>query len=258
MEVGIERKVLVSRAFLLLFTGFAVAEVYDLVMSGGNLADIAIGAETTSLLLGIAGLVAGVFMSWDVIKMSRPTDKDAEQVLSYGVGTFIIMTFFNYVIGTLRSYQSQIQTQSLVITLAAAPFEEALFRLLIATGLFRGFIVIIRPFFKKMKMGGAEEFTIIFVSLLTSYIFLGFHGAVYNIESDFQTITFLFSNSFVYTVIFLWTGNLMVSTTAHLLNNGAAAFLSVLMIPAAASTIALIPSVAIALVMNRDRKYWNK
>jgi membrane protease YdiL (CAAX protease family) len=228
MKVGIERKTIVSRTFLLLFTGFAVAEVLDIVLSGGNLADMITGAEATSLLLGIVGLFAGFMMSYETIKMSRPTDKDAENVLTFGVGSFIAMTVFNHIVGTLRSYQSEIQHQSLVIVLAAAPFEEALFRLLIATGLYRGFIAIIQPIFKRYGLGGAEEFTMVLVAFTTSYIFVGFHGAVYQIESDMKTVIFLFSNSFVYTVIYLYTGNLMVSTTAHLMNNGAAALLSVL------------------------------
>lgn len=228
MKVGIEQKKIVSRVYLLIFTGFALAEVYDIVMSGGNISNIAVGAEYTSLLMGVAGLVAGYAMNYDNIKSARPTPKDAENVMTFGLGLFIGMTLFNYLIGSLQSYMSEIQTRSMIITLAAAPFEEALFRLLCASGLFHGFITLFRPMFKRMRIGGAEEFTIILVSIITSYFFLEFHAFVYNVESDFMTIIFLFSNSLVYTIAYLYTGNLMVSTTAHLLNNSAAVFLSVL------------------------------
>lgn len=229
MRVGIEKKTVVSRSFYLLFTGFAVAEVFDLVMAGGSLVDIVQGAEVTSLLLGILGLVAGRYMYENVIT-SQPTDKDRENVLTYGVGTFVVMTFFNYIVGTLQRYQSQIADQSIVITLAAAPFEEALFRLAIAGGLYQAFVHILRPMFKRMNMGGAEGMAMVLAALLTSWFFVGFHGAVYSTE-DPAVVRFLFTNSFVYTLVYLYTGNLMVSTTAHLLNNSAAIFLSVLMLP---------------------------
>lgn len=236
MQVGIEKKTIVSRSFYLLFTGFAVALIYELVMAGGSLENIIQQAEVTSLLLGIAGLIAGRGLYAEKLKHSRPTDKDAENVLNFGVGTFIFMTFLNYMLGTLRSYQSDIQTQSMIITLAAAPFEEALFRFAIAGGIYNGLVVIIRPIFARRKMGGAEEFTMVLTALITSYFFIEFHGAVYDV-TDPRVWQFLFMNSFAYTIVYLYTGNLMVSTTAHLLNNAAAIMLSVLIPPVAAAIL---------------------
>jgi membrane protease YdiL (CAAX protease family) len=232
MQVGIEKKTVVSRSFYLLFAGFAIALVYDLVMAGGSLENIMQQAAVTSLLLGIVGLVAGRGLYAEQIRHSRPTDKDAENVMVFGIGTFAVMTFLNYMLGTLRHYQADIQTQSMILVLAAAPFEEAFFRFAIAGGLYHGLLAIIKPIFKQRKMGGAEEFTMVLTALITSYFFIEFHAAVYNI-ADPQVWQFLFLNSMAYTIVYLYTGNLMVSTTAHLLNNAAAIMLSVLIPPLA-------------------------
>jgi membrane protease YdiL (CAAX protease family) len=127
-------------------------------------------------------------------------------------------------------YRQSLVDIGTVMVLAAAPFEEALFRLTIASVVYRGLNPLVEAFSRKRlnyRRNYVTKFdyvTMLIASLVTSWLFVIFHAGVYSI-TDWKVMQFLFLNSVIYTMVYLYTGDIMTSTTAHLLHNAAVMFL---------------------------------
>jgi membrane protease YdiL (CAAX protease family) len=184
--------------------------------------------EVTVLLVGIFGLFLGYMVNIRYIRTGRPTLKDRSNLLNFGVGMFIVTTLISSALAGWAQYTQSLQDMGAVIVLSAAPFEEALFRFAIASMLYRG----INPFTERTlgssnitgRVTSSDFLTMILTALITSWLFVQFHMGVYG-ESDPLVHTILFVNSFIYTMVFLYTSDIMTSTTAHLLHNAVALFL---------------------------------
>jgi membrane protease YdiL (CAAX protease family) len=172
------RGVYFGRPYLLLYSGFVVVLLLDLVLKQGQF-DMLGQIEVTVLLVGIFGLFLGYMVNIRYIRTGRPTLKDRSNLLNFGVGMFIVTTLISSALAGWAQYTQSLQDMGAVIVLSAAPFEEALFRFAIASMLY----------------------------------------------SDPLVHTILFVNSFIYTMVFLYTSDIMTSTTAHLLHNAVALFL---------------------------------
>ncbi len=235
MRKGVEQEVVVGRPFYLLWAGFVVALVLELVYAQGVLGQTQ-GIAVTSLLIGIVGLFGGYIVNFAYLRRGDyVTTRDTEQVLTYGVGGFIVMTLVNSLMKGFSDYQATISQTGLIVTLAAAPFEEVFFRLLMAAAVYRGLLFVVpqlrhsitRLFGMSSYRTGPSEMdrwiAMVLTGLFLGWVFVQFHAAVANILAP-SVAAFYFTNSFVYTIIFLYTRNIMVSTTTHLLHNGAMLF----------------------------------
>lgn len=219
--------VYLGRPYLLLYSGFIVALLLDIVLRQGDLG-VAGGAGVTVLLIGIFGLMLGYMANIRHIRMGAPTAKDTNNLLTFGVGFFIIVTLIDSLLLGWELYTQSLQGVGTVIILAAAPFEEALFRFAIASMLYRA----VNPFAERSfgstrvigRVTSSDSVTMLVTALITSWLFVIYHTGVYG-ATDSLVMAILFINSFIYTCVFLYTGDIMTTTTLHLLHNAAVLFL---------------------------------
>lgn len=212
---------------MLLYMGFVTVLSLDIVLRQGELG-VAGGAEVTVLLIGILGLMVGYIVNINKIRTGHPTQKDKENLMTFGVGFFILVTFIDTLLLGWSQYVQSIQDMNAVLILAAAPFEEAFFRLAIASVLYRAKDPLAERFLSSTRVIGnvtsSDMVTMIVTSLITSWLFVIFHTGVYG-ATDSLIMAILFINSFIYTMVFLYTGDIMTSTTLHLLHNAAVLFM---------------------------------
>ena len=246
----VEKGVYISMSYMLLFVGFAGAHVINIVLGGGDLTTPAAGIGMSQLTLGILGLVVGLAMNYGQMPKTKAERQkleleDAVKGTSYGIGLFVGMTLLNTTIRGFEKYQASLREQELMSLLGAAPFEEAFFRLMVATILFRALLEIVPTLRYVLSAGlgtvvalmtgrrsGARSRVIrtddplnrgvamILTALGVAILFVFLHGSVANI-ADPEVFRFYFINSFFYTMLYLVTGSLLACTTAHLLHNGA-------------------------------------
>lgn len=221
-----ERGVFLGRPYLLMYSGFVVVLLLDLVLKQGEL-DVLGGIEVTVLLIGIFGLMIGYIVNIKYIRTGQPTIRDRNNLVNWGFGLFIVVTLIDSLLVGWTQYTQSVQSVGTVITLAAAPFEEALFRFAIASVLYRA----MNPL-AELGLGSTRLFrsvtssdmvTLLVTSLITSFLFTIYHTGVYG-ATDSLVMSILFINSFIYTMVFLYTGDIMTSTTLHLLHNAAVLF----------------------------------
>jgi membrane protease YdiL (CAAX protease family) len=242
MKKGVEEEVVVGRPFYILWAGFFAATVLTLIYAQGVLGQVE-GVAVTMLLIGMGGLLGGYVVNMAYLRRADiVTTEDANNVLNFGVGGFVVLTLYNSLTKNFAKYQSAMSQQGIIVTLAAAPFEEAMFRLCLAAAVYRGMLYVV-PSLRRSVGGlfGTRNYysgpanidryiAMGLTALFIGWFFVEAHAAVGNI-SDPLVSSFYFSNSFVYTLLFLYTGNIMVSTTAHLLHNGAVIFFALFAIP---------------------------
>lgn len=221
--------VYLGRPYLLLYGGFVAVLLLDLVLKQGELGLLG-GIETTVFFIGIFGLMLGYITNIENARFGQPTLKDRNNLLNFGIGMFLVVTVVDSLMNGWALYTQSVESVGTVITLAAAPFEEALFRLAIASMLYRAANPIVE------KIGGStgtrivgsvtsrDIVTMIVTSLVTSWLFAIYHLGVYGV-TDSLVMAILFTNSFIYTMVFLYTGDIMATTTLHLLHNASVLFL---------------------------------
>lgn len=223
-----EQGVYLGRPYLVLYSGFIVVLLFDLVLRQGEL-DVVGGVEVTVLLIGIFGLMIGYIVNIRQIRTGQPTVKDRDNLLNFGVVFFIVVTVLDSFLLGWMPYIQSVQDIGIVTTLAAAPFEEALFRLAIASVLYRA----MNPLAEIGGLGtsrivghvtSSDIVTMTVTSLITSWLFAVYHTGVYG-ASDSLIMAILFINSFIYTMVYLYTGDIMTTTTMHLLHNASVLFL---------------------------------
>ena len=243
-DLGVDKRVRVPRAYFILFASFALAFIYDLVMAQGDLSGVLQGAEMTILMFGTVALVVGYIMNLPYIdeedKNLLPTAEDKRN-LWRGLMLFVGMTLINMNMPGFSVYQSAMVTMSGVtgiVVVSAGIFEEALFRLFLSTiiyrfvlpatesGLFRiaDLVMNRRSTILLTRSHGLRLLAMIITSVLVSLAFIAFHAEVQNI-ADVNVQMFFFVNSFAYTMAFLLTGDIMVSTIGHVLHNAAVVYL---------------------------------
>lgn len=222
-----EQGVYLGRPYLLLYMGFVAVLLLDIVLRQGEL-DVIGGAEVTVLLIGILGLMIGYIVNIKEIRTGQPTQKDRDNLLNFGVGFFIVVTLIDTLLLGWNQYVQSMQNLNVILILAAAPFEEALFRLAIASVLYRSLNPFAERGFGSTRIFGrvtsSDLMTMLVTSLITSWLFTIYHTGVYG-ATDSLVMAILFINSFIYTMVFLYTGDIMTSTTLHLLHNAAVLFL---------------------------------
>lgn len=221
------RGVYLGNPYLLMYAGFVVVLLWDLVLRQGQFGVMG-QIQVTILLVGMFGLFLGYIVNIRNIRTGRPTMKDRNNLLNFGIGMFLVTTLIDSALAGWVQYTQSLQDMGTVVVLSAAPFEEALFRFAIASMLYRG----INPFAERTlgssnitgRVTSSDFLTMILTALITSWLFVQYHMGVYG-ESDPLVHTILFVNSFIYTMVYLYTSDIMVPATAHLLHNAVALFL---------------------------------
>jgi membrane protease YdiL (CAAX protease family) len=223
-----ERGVYLGTPYLVMFTGFVVAVMLDLVWKQGEI-DVTAGAEMTVLLIGLFGLMVGYIVNQRYIRTGPPTATDRKNLFQLGVLAFVLTTFIDSMLSGFFTYTQAVQDIGTVMVLAAAPFEEAFFRLTIASVLYRA----MNPLVETIGFGAGrvigrvtsqDILTALATAFITSWFFSIYHLGVFG-ATDSLVMSILFVNSFIYTLVYLYTGDIMTSTTAHLLHNAAVLFL---------------------------------
>jgi len=219
---AVEREVVIGRPYMLFTGGFMLAIVADLVLNQDvGLGDLFRSKEMIMLALGLVGLLAGYVTNMGVIRRQNYVSTgDVEEVTVYGGGLFVLMTIVNTLMANFRRYQASLQEQNIILVLSAPAFEEAFFRLFLTTILFFSFRPALIQTSRLLGLGedSGRVMAAVMASVTVSITFMLFHGAVADI-SDPAIMIFYFVNSFAYCMVWLMTGNLMVTTTAHFMHN---------------------------------------
>ena len=225
-----DKRVYAGLSFVLLFSGFSIALLYDLIMAQGILGAFE-AKELIFLVLGIFGLAIGHMVNrMYMVDDRRSAAERRSTLLTFGILLFVGMTAITMAMQNFFAYQTSLQEKSAVVVLSAAPFEEAFFRFLLASALFRAMIRILAnvgratnlPF---VKDENSQRITaMVITAVIVAMVFVQFHNAVYTL-TDPRVYSFLFVNAAAYTIAYLYTGDIMTSTTAHLLHNAAVLFL---------------------------------
>jgi membrane protease YdiL (CAAX protease family) len=223
-----ERGVYLGTPYLVMFAGFGLVVMLDLVLQQGTIGTLN-DAEVLSIIIGLFGLMVGYIVNARYIRTGPPTTTDRNNLFRLGVMAFVMTTLVDSLLSGFLQYVQAVQDIGTVLVLAAAPFEEAFFRLTIASVLYRGIQAtpLVSGFGERRVVGtvtSQDVVTMLATALITSWLFTIFHTAVYSV-TDTLIMSILFVNSFIYTLVFIWTGDVMTSTTAHLLHNAAVLFL---------------------------------
>lgn len=222
MRLEVEREVVIGRPYLTLFAGFAVAMLLDMVLNQQmGLSQVIQANEMVMLAIGLSGIALGFIVNIGYIRRRDTiTPDDVADMSTWGVGTFVVMTIINSLIRGFAQYRAAVAEQTVVIVLAAAPFEEAFFRLFLASLLFRAQVPVFSQLARTLGIGegGGRWMALVATCMEVAAVFTMFHAAVAPL-SDPSVSLFYAINAAAYTFVFLKTGNIMASTTTHLLHN---------------------------------------
>jgi len=198
--------------FAAIFSGLMITTMYADV--DPELVDIAV----YQLIMGVVGLLMGLVINAKRLRVSMPTQKDAEQLFTYVLSSFILLQIVNngLLMADLSVFGTFQITPDMNIALTAAVMEEALYSFAFTTFFYTIFLYMLVRLLQKQS----EEIKTVaqvIASAMVGLFFVFIHIGIYGVDPTI--VAMLFINRAVYAFVYIRTRNLMVPTALHCLHN---------------------------------------
>jgi len=198
--------------FAAIFSGLMITTMYTDI--DPELVDIAV----YQLIMGVIGLLMGLVINAKRLRVSMPTQKDAEKMFTYVLSAFILLQIINngILMADLSAFGTFQITPDMNIALTAAVMEEALYSFAFTTFFYTIFLYMIVRLLQKQS----EEIKLaaqIIASAMVGLFFVFIHVGIYGVDPTI--VAMLFINRAVYAFVYIRTRNLMVPTALHLMHN---------------------------------------